>query len=385
MPPSTNISRQLAKLTKLRPGPHRYVSCYLKLEPRDRARGKYLIKLKNRLRAVEQLLDTQGLDRGVREGIERDLSRIMAHLRSPAHLPDSRGLAIFACSPLGVFETIPLPQVYRSRLTVDRSPLVRELASVEDEFGRLLTVVLDRTAARIFSVTAFEATEVADLRAESTRGGKYHSDRQGSPGRGEQTYHNRIREEKQRHYEQVARRLFELNRQDPVQGIVLSGTGADAGALEPFLHPYIAERLMGVVKLNPKEVSAPLVHQATLEVREAWERDTERALVLEMKEGLGTGWGVNGMVATLRALSRGQIRTLLVNADAGGPGFRCSESGRLAVADRDCRGEGQPVPVVDIVDEAIEEALRQRVTVDVVYDPEACRAIDGLAGLLRFR
>jgi len=37
------------------------------------------------------------------------------------------------------------------------------------------------------------------------------------------------------------------------------------------------------------------------------------------------------------------------------------------------------------VDDAIEEALRQRVDVNVVYEPGALREIDGLAGLLRFR
>jgi hypothetical protein len=37
------------------------------------------------------------------------------------------------------------------------------------------------------------------------------------------------------------------------------------------------------------------------------------------------------------------------------------------------------------VDDAIEEALRQGVDVNVVYEPEAQEAIDSLGGLLRFR
>lgn len=74
-----------------------------------------------------------------------------------------------------------------------------------------------------------------------------------------------------------------------------------------------------------------------------------------------------------------------MHADAGQPGFRCSESGRLALTERDCRGEGEPVPVLDVVDDAIEEALRQRVDVNVVYEPDARDAIDGLGALLRFR
>jgi peptide subunit release factor 1 (eRF1) len=91
------------------------------------------------------------------------------------------------------------------------------------------------------------------------------------------------------------------------------------------------------------------------------------------------------MSPTLRALARGQVRSLLVNADASEPGFRCGDSGRLARTERECRGEGDPIPVLDIVDDAIEEALRQGVDVNVVYEPEARDAIDGLGALLRFR
>ncbi len=376
---------RLQRLAGVNAGKHRVVTCYLKLEPRDRSRGKYLIKLKNRVREVVQALPRLGLDRAAQEQVEKDLERIQTYLRSPSNLPSTQGIALFACGPVGLFEAIPLPFVYRSRIAVDTSPLVRELASVEDEFGRVLTVVLDRTAARFFEVTAYQAVELPSLRADSTRGKRFRGDTDGPPGWGEHTYNNRIREEKQRHHEAIARELFAIDRRHPAHGIVLAGTGTEAAAVEPFLHNYLVERVIGTAKLNPKDASPALVHQATLAVREAWERDSERALVHEMQEALGSGWSVNGMTPTLRALSRGQVRALLVHADAGAPGFRCADTGRLTIAERDCRGEGEPLPVLDVVDDAIEEALRQGVDVNVVYEPEAREAIEGLAGLLRFR
>ena len=79
------------------------------------------------------------------------------------------------------------------------------------------------------------------------------------------------------------------------------------------------------------------------------------------------------------------MRALLVNADSAEPGFRCAESGRLTRTARECRGEGEPVPVLDVVDDAIEEALRQRIVVNVVYEEEARVSVRGLAALLRFR
>jgi peptide subunit release factor 1 (eRF1) len=74
-----------------------------------------------------------------------------------------------------------------------------------------------------------------------------------------------------------------------------------------------------------------------------------------------------------------------VHADASEPGFRCGDSGRLVLRERECRGEGELVPVLDVIDDAIEEALRQGVDVNVVYEPEARDAIEGLGALLRFR
>ena len=375
----------LEQLTRVNTGNHRVVTCYLKLEPRDRSRGKYLIKVKNRVKSALQALPRLGLSREISDEVARDLGRVQEFLRNPANLPHTQGVAIFACEGIGLFEAVPLPVVHRSRLSVDVSPLVRELASVEEEFGRLLTVVLDRSRARFFEVTAFDARELVGLRSETTRGKRFHGDHDGSGGWGEHTYNNRIRQEKQRHYEAIARELFVMDRRRPAHGIVLAGTGGEASAVEPFLHTYLTERLIGTVKLNPKEATTSSVHSATLAVREGYERASERALVHEMLEGVGTGWGVNGLSPTLKALARGQVRSLLVNSDAGEPGFRCGDSGRLALTERECRGEGEPVPVLDIVDDAIEEALRQGVDVNVVYEPEARDAIESLGALLRFR
>ena len=378
------LAERLARLTTVRAGPHRVVTCYLKLEPRDRSRGKYLIKLKNRVREVSQGLSRLGLERKVQYEVESDLERIQQYLRTDNGLPDTQGIAIFACKGIGLFEAVRLPVVHRSRLAVDATPLVRELASVEDEFGRLLTVVLDRTSARFFEITAYQSVELLDLRADSTRGKRFHGDQDG-PGWGEHSYNNRIRVEKQRHYEAIARELFAIDRRHPAHGIVLAGTGTEAQGVRPFLHSYLIDRVLGTAKLNPKEATPARAHAATLLVREAWERASERALVQQMQEALGTGWALNGIAPTLRALSRGQVRSLLVNADASEPGFRCADTGRLTLTERECRAEGEPVPVIDVIDDAIEEALRQRVNVNVVYEPDARDEVAGLAALLRFR
>lgn len=391
-PSFATVQPLVERLARLQAGEHWVVSCYLKLEPRDRARGKYLIKLKNRIRERLAWLERRGLSRLAREAVGRDLERVREYLEDPSNLPPGRGIAIFACGPLGLLAAVPLPQVFRSRLAVDRTPLVRELAALDDEFGRVLCVAYDRTSARFFDVTAFGADELPGLAAgDTTRAGRFHGASMvarrgpGVAALGEYNFNQRIRVEKQRHYAHIAQRLFELARTDALRGIVLAGTGADAGAVTPHLHPYVARLVLGSVRLNPKSTALPDVFAAVLSVQRrserAWETDHIRAL----REGLGTGWATNGLEPTLRALARGQVRTLLVDAERAQAGFRCSASGRLTVAADGCRGEGEADPVSDLIDEAIEEALRQHAQVDVVEDGGARASVDGLAALLRFR
>jgi len=82
--------------------------------------------------------------------------------------------------------------------------------------------------------------------------------------------------------------------------------------------------------------------------------------VQELVSVRGSGLTTESIEPTLRALSRGQVRTLIVDADAVVPGYRWSTSGRLAESATGARGEGEALPLADLLDDAIEDALRQR-------------------------
>ena len=342
-----DVHAAVQRLAAIEPGSYWVVTCYLKLEPRDRTRGKYLIKMKNRVKDAAAALSRQSLAHADREAISADLKRVLEYLDDPGHLPRTRAIAIFASQGLDLFEALPLPHVHRSRLAVEHEPLVRELAALDEEFGTILVVVHDRTAARFFEVTAYDCVELTALAGiEASRSSA-----------GEHNHHMRIRTEKQRFYAQISDRIFQIHRQRPLAGILIGGVGVDAGAVVPHLHSYLHDLVLGVVKLNPKKTSRAEVREAALALREERERAWERAHADAVKEGVPEEWAVNGVDATLKALSRGQVRTLLADGQ-----------------DDDLR-----------IDEAIEDALRQRAQVDVLYDDKARRVVDGLAALLRFR
>ena len=372
MPPSVRpaassegaVRDTIERLSRVTPGEYLVVSCYLKLEPRDKTRGKYLIKMKNRVRHALADLERSTPERGVREQTARDLEAVLHYFEEPARLPAARGVAMFVCGALQLFDVLPLPHVHRSRLAVRPVPLVRELVALEEEFGTVLAVVCDRTGARLFQVTAYDVAEVAGVTAPASRTAKFHGARQRMTGGGhptgvpgERNHHMRIREEKHRLYAAVADQVFRIHVEQPLAGIAIAGVGVDAAGVLPHLHTYLHDLVLGVVRLNPKRATPAEVREAVLALREERERAWERAHADAAREGVGTGWAVNGVEPTRAALARGQVRTLLADGLRDDP----------------------------VIDEAIEEALLERAQVDVLYDERARRAVDGLAALLRFR
>ena len=341
----------LHQLAAIEPDRDWIVSCYLPIDRARRLRAGYLTDLRHRMRAVAGQL------RDDRDAILRDFERIETAIADPRSLPGTPGLALFACESRDLLMLVPLPRVHRPRVIVDHLPRLRELRAVEREFGRVIVALIDRVRGRLFEVTAGNAEELPGIAPSATRGGRFHSERGNAPGAGEKEYHHRITKERERHYEAFAARLRELSRGIVIRGVVVAGSQREVAGLLPFLDDSIRQRLMGTARLNVGTATVAQVRQLTFQLSAEHDRTTVRAEVERLLDQVGEGWAVNGVQATTRALSRGQLRTLLVRGDTD-----AAEA-----------------------DEAIEEALRQDIPVSMVDDPDAGGSIAQLGGFLRFK
>jgi peptide subunit release factor 1 (eRF1) len=381
-PPSPDLLDRLARVNTERPV---VVTLYVRLDVQERTRTRYRIAARDAIRRLVESVGHEGLPHTEREALHRDLARVQGYLDNPAGLPHTQGLALFACESQDLFEVVALPRVVQTRLLLGTRPRLAEALATMEGFGRIVIALVDRTHSRFLEVTASEVHELPGLTVPSTRGGKYHSDRADAPGWGEHDFHNRIREERHRHAAAVAHHLAVLVRGQPCQGIVLAGAARTVVEQQRFLPKDLAGRVLGTAKLNPTSATADDVRRVAFEVRASSEKAHEATVVAELEEGIATGWAVIGARATLRALDHGQVRQLIVAAGASGAGYRCAASGRLALSPADCRDDGEPEPVWDLVSEALDGAFHQHVGVEIIDDPELKERVDGLAGLLRFR
>jgi peptide subunit release factor 1 (eRF1) len=372
------------RLSKLEAKAPIIVSCYLKVDPETRRNRAYLVEFLHRVKALDATLDARGVDPASRRKIAADVERIARWLARPGKPPALPGIAIFAAKDLDLFETIPLARVHRNRIDVDTRPLLRELVDARETLGHYLSVVVDRERARFFHVTAAHTDEITDLIAVAHRGGKFTTDRQDAPGWGEHRFNQRAEEEKHRHFLAVTAEIGRLVQARPYRGIALFGPEMHTTALEEFLPERLRRIAIGTGKLNPKSVTPAQVARFTWSLQRAAERRDEAALLDRLDDAMGSGLAVNGVKETLMALSRGQVRELIVPEGPTAAGFRCA-SGELTPAKSQCRDGKEATPIAHLVDEAIEDALSQRVEVVVIDDPRTAARVDGLAGLLRFR
>ncbi len=375
----------LRELARVRSSGAVIATLYVRLDPDSRARKRYRIAVKDAIRDAGAQVARLALGHQDREALQRDLARMEVQIEQADALPHAPGLVLFACEALQLFRLIALPRVLTTRLVLEDRPRVAEALAALEGFGRIVVALIDRTHGRFFEVTGSQVQELSGLALPTSRAGKFHPDPKDSPGTGERDFHNRIKEERRRQAAAVAGILQAIVARQVCDGIVLAGPARSIADQRRYLSPSVAGRLLGTLPLNPTSVTPAEVGIGVSRLRIEAERTREAALMIELQESVGTGWAVNGIRPTLRAVARGQVRTLLLPSGQNSSGYRCSSSGNLVASRADGQGEGELLEVEDLVSELIDDGLEQGADIHFIDAPELARRIEGMAAILRFR
>ena len=404
-----DLKAVLERLSHFRPEGFYTTTLYLRLFPEDRQNNKYLAVYKDLVKKKEKDLENLNLERNVKESIKGDIKKIQDFLSDPKNLYGCRGIAIFSCSRLGLFEYVKLPYVYRNRLAFSPDPLVREIAAIDEEFGRVAVLLIDRKHIRYFLMDITGIVEKLDfLEPLSTRAHRFHSGgallkgaegtfqyrmpaRGAAPnvvqhGVGEWRFHTRLKEEWHRILKLASDALFEEWKRIHFDKLIVGGFIEEGlKEIENFLHPYVKEKLVGYIEITPEEATEQEVWEKSLNLLWEKDREQEEEVIKELNELIGWGLAVNGTSKVLEMLAIGNVRTLILPEDFEKPGYLCPKS-HLAFLKPECPlPDEKPIPVSDVVDEALEEALDQKATVEVIVDKKLQKKVDGLAAFLRFK
>lgn len=352
------------------------VSLYLNLSPRMRLKRAWAVALKTMAReALDRLPHSL-----TAEAAEAEILRIERALEE--RIPElERGVAVFACEEIDLWWLVPLPIRVRNRLEIARRPFLRPLTRIRDEHAACVIVLLDKRKARLLISKHGALFEVIDLFEDTPP----HQKQGGWSQMRFQRHHDA---HVMWHAGAVAHATTLLMEKFSTRYLLISGTREVLAEYKDNLPASAAGRLEGTFSV-PIDATFKEISDAIGPEQERVEAREEEATISLIHEAVSRGRGVWGLAPTLRALVEQRVMTLLVDDAYHEAGSECLHCGLLTADEGgDCSGCGNPMHSVDhIVDLALERALDQEASIEIVRSPSALALLANAApigALLRF-
>ncbi len=313
----TLTRRRVRQLADLAPEHGRVLSVYLNLDPAEfatpAARTSAITSLMNDAHHKVEGVDGE-LAHDDRMALRADVDAVRAVLQEPDIADEgTRAVAVFACRPAGLLETVRLRHPLDSRVVIDGTPYIEPLARTLA--GALWCVLLaNRRIARIFTGPPEQLDE-----SDRIEDNVHSQHRQG--GWSQAHYQRSVEEDVRDHIAHTAAVVFDLFKHEGFQHLLIGAPDETVGDLERHLHPYLKERLAGHVRVSVEDSSPEDVRAEAARGIEEHERRRERELLDRLEHGLGAGGrAAAGADDVLGCLEQGRVDTLLLGEDFGASG-----------------------------------------------------------------
>jgi hypothetical protein len=374
----SNLAGQLKRLAGVEATRPVVVTCYLGTDGRTRPRHSQLVQAAEQVvRQARAAADGLALDRDGHAAVEADLAaftRLVAQQlvdRGP-----TRGLAWFASRELRLAEQIHLPVALPDQGRVGWRPSLLPVESAVAGHPPLGLVLADRERARLVLYQLGELEELPgmiDAVPAHTSGG----------GWAQARLQRHSEEAAHQHARRVAEGAYRAFRDVDGLEVVLAGPEAAVKDVYACLRAELAERVVARLHL-PLAASKAELEVALAEVETSRAADHRAELVDRVNREAGSRGVAADLAAALAALRERRVATVLATEGHTAPGAVCPNCGMLALALACPACQSPTVPVDDVVEPALEEALRQGATVMHVPVNGGLEAVGGVGALLRY-
>jgi peptide subunit release factor 1 (eRF1) len=373
---ATPLRAQLDRLAAFEPNDAPVLSLYLDMRPNDQGRPQYESFLRKTF--AERATTLKG---DARKSFDRDVERITAYLENDVR-KSANGLALFACAGGDdFFESVQLDAPLTEHwLFIGSVPHLYPLARVNDQFPRYAAVLVDTNSARIFvfSLGTVEAQhQVTNVKTRGTAAGGWSQAR----------YQRRVGNFHLHHMKEVADVLDRVVREEEITRIVVACDEVARPSLMEQIPQHLADKIIDTVKLDQR-LPEHEVLQETLNVLRAHDSDTDADRVQAMLDAWrGSGLGVVGPDATLRALSLGQVEELLIVASpeklAHATSMPIAAPGEVDAATT-VPDTGADPDLLKLSDELVTQAQQQSARIRFIEDASLLEDVGGVGAILRF-
>jgi len=314
------------------------------------------ITLKGMIKERKQAIENGPLSREAKLSLADDFEKLSRYITTELDRRGAKGIAVFSSSGSKLWEAYPLPGPVANMIMVDRDPYIRPFTMLLDQYKRYCTVLVDRESARVFAVCLGEIEDHSEIFGDVP--GKVKAS--GWGGYAERRIERHIEDHLHKHLKNVADVTYEFLRNRKFDRLILGGQTEILPEFERFLHSYLKERIVARINADPS-ISLDDALKRTMQVDKEIEERSDIELVRKLVESAkGGGLGVLGLRATLGALRRNQVHTLVLEIGYVEGGVVCDSCRFIGTEEQKCPlCNGVTRKVSDVVEEAIRETLRQ--------------------------
>ncbi|MFB3813789.1 MAG: hypothetical protein ACE14L_06730 [Terriglobales bacterium] len=354
---------------------------YQPVLPQNKSHREEAIRVKELVRNALHEAEKNGNNRCAREDLERVLG-MAEHLRGDRR----RARAVFACSSKGFWREYEIPaRLAGNSLTINKHFHLRPLTGIADVLPRVCIALVGRTTARFFDLWMGELKETEKFVSELPRRGR--SDGFAGYDAGHAQRH--VDHEAMHHFKKFAERLQKRQEKGGFDRMIIGCRDETWPEIEPYLHPYAKQRLIGRFPFDPATATFDEVYQQAERVlREYREKRYRELFKRVVDEAKANGLGALGIKRVLRSLETGEVQILLLAQNFAAPGSECRNCGHVEPLKTNikcpvCGAETRHVE--DVADVLLRVAVRNGIEiVHVPRDPEF-EKVGNVAALLRFR
>jgi peptide chain release factor subunit 1 len=381
-PSSAQLAELLRRLADVDAGQLPVLSIYLDMRAQatgeSPGRRASLTVLRDRMREIERTYWPRGEDF---DSVRADMDRVQQFLDTSFD-PAAHGLAVFACSAVGLWETVEAGVPFRDSVSVGPTVDLFQLARLVDEHETAVVALVDTNTARLFVTRTGRLTEVSELDEPTD------SFRKRSIGGWSQARYQRHID---KHIADFARgtaaAIEELVDREDARRLVLAG---DEVAITPLLDAMpaaVRQRVGDVLRVDIRAPRDDLAAEVRMVLREAEADDSASvadAVIAAVRSG---GLGVTGVDDTRRALEAGAVDVLVLSAVPGTPPDRSDAHDARNLADRgETREEDEAGGVdLDTRNELARLAAATAADIEVATGHPALDHAGGVGALLRYR
>ncbi len=331
---------------------------------------------------VQNALREAGKD-GKHRCARADLDRII-QVAEALQNDHSHAKAVFASSKQGFWREFDLPPLLSgSSLALNRRFHLRPLARVLSNLSHACVALVDRQLARFFELSSDEIEERKDIKDNLPR---RRSD--GFAGYDAGHIERHVEHEAMHHFKNVAERLKALYDIGTCENFIIGCRDETWPEIEPHLHPYVREHLVGRFAADTATASLEEVRDRASEVFTDHRNTYREAAIREaIGEARRDGRGAVGLRHVLNSLEMGEVQTLLLGDKFQAPGSECTNCGHLDFhPGPNCAICDHPTSELsDISDALVGKAVRNRIRIIYVEQDPEFEKVGHIAVLLRFR